>query len=155
MNVPTNMQLQSGRPLSCAYAAQSGNVFDIEDFGNFSSYRRNPESIQTPRQIDYGDHYYDSGQYSRDRVDEPEIYNNYEHSPIYDDSQNCPFNYMVEDFSDTRISNMLPFTPNNSLARLPCKTDNHWDYNRCFSYYANGCYNTCRFVDGVDIEDFM
>lgn len=38
---------------------------------------------------------------------------------------------------------------------LPCQTYQNWDYNQCYSYYANGCYNTCQFVDVVDIEDFM
>lgn len=39
---------------------------------------------------------------------------------------------------------------------LPCNTYPQWDHNNdCFSYYSNGCYNECRFVNMCDIEDFM
>ncbi|RZC32855.1 hypothetical protein BDFB_005757, partial [Asbolus verrucosus] len=38
---------------------------------------------------------------------------------------------------------------------LPCQTSSGWDYEECYSYYANGCYNTCQFVEFGDIEDFM
>lgn len=42
-----------------------------------------------------------------------------------------------------------------SRLNLPCKSNSDWDYNQCYSYYANGCYNTCQFVNMGDIEDFM
>lgn len=47
--------------------------------------------------------------------------------------------------------------PNSILAKLglPCQTISDYDYGQCYSYYANGCYNTCQFVDVGDIEDFM
>lgn len=47
--------------------------------------------------------------------------------------------------------------PNGLLARmaLPCQTSSNWDYTECYSYYADGCYNTCQFVEMGDIEDFM
>lgn len=38
---------------------------------------------------------------------------------------------------------------------LPCQTLPTWDYGDCYNYYSNGCYNTCQFVNCVDIEDFM
>lgn len=39
---------------------------------------------------------------------------------------------------------------------LPCNTYPQWDYtNDCFSFYKDGCYNECRFVNVCDIEDFM
>lgn len=38
---------------------------------------------------------------------------------------------------------------------IPCRTYDNWDYNNCYNYYADGCYNTCPFVNFVDIEDFM
>ena len=46
---------------------------------------------------------------------------------------------------------------NGMLAKLnvPCKEKKNWDYDHCYSYYANGCYNTCQFVKFTDIEDFM
>lgn len=47
--------------------------------------------------------------------------------------------------------------PNGALARLqlPCQSSNDWNYDQCYSYYANGCYNTCQFINMGDIEDFM
>ncbi|XP_044746845.1 hypoxia-inducible factor 1-alpha isoform X2 [Coccinella septempunctata] len=47
--------------------------------------------------------------------------------------------------------------PNSLLANLipPCQKEQDWDYDQCYSYYANGCYNTCQFVKFGDIEDFM
>ncbi|XP_049826594.1 uncharacterized protein LOC126266510 [Aethina tumida] len=47
--------------------------------------------------------------------------------------------------------------PNGLLAKLglPCQTNPDYDYNNCYSFYANGCYNTCQFVQFGDIEDFM
>lgn len=47
--------------------------------------------------------------------------------------------------------------PNSLLAELalPCQRQEDWDYEQCYSYYANGCYNTCQFVKFGDIEDFM
>lgn len=47
--------------------------------------------------------------------------------------------------------------PNSILAQLglPCQTEEEHDYEQCYSYYANGCYNVCQFVDVGDIEDFM
>lgn len=38
---------------------------------------------------------------------------------------------------------------------LPCQNSNNWNYDQCYSYYANGCYNTCQFINMGDIEDFM
>lgn len=38
---------------------------------------------------------------------------------------------------------------------LPCQASANWNYDQCYSYYANGCYNTCQFIDVGDIEDFM
>lgn len=38
---------------------------------------------------------------------------------------------------------------------LPCQTIDNWNYNECYEYYADDCYNTCQFVNFVDIEDFM
>lgn len=47
--------------------------------------------------------------------------------------------------------------PNSVLARLnlPCQNSTNWNYDQCYSYYANGCYNTCQFINMGDIEDFM
>lgn len=47
--------------------------------------------------------------------------------------------------------------PHSLLARmaLPCQNSSNWNYDECYSYYANGCYNTCQFVATGDIEDFM
>lgn len=47
--------------------------------------------------------------------------------------------------------------PSGVLSRLnlPCQSNTNWDYNQCYSYYANGCYNTCQFVNVGDMEDFM
>lgn len=47
--------------------------------------------------------------------------------------------------------------PNGLLAKLalPCQTQPNYDYDQCYSFYANGCYNTCQFVETGDIEDFM
>lgn len=42
-----------------------------------------------------------------------------------------------------------------NILNLPCQSSNNWDYNQCYSYYANGCYNTCQFVNVGDMEDFM
>lgn len=42
-----------------------------------------------------------------------------------------------------------------AMLNLPCQSSNNWDYNQCYSYYANGCYNTCQFVNVGDMEDFM
>lgn len=46
---------------------------------------------------------------------------------------------------------------NGILARLklPCQSSSDWNYDQCYSYYANGCYNTCQFINMGDIEDFM
>lgn len=42
------------------------------------------------------------------------------------------------------------------LLNLPCNSYPNWNYETdCFSYYENGCYNECRFVNPCDIEDFM
>lgn len=39
---------------------------------------------------------------------------------------------------------------------FPCQIyPDDWNYQNCYSYYANGCYNTCQFVDLGDMEDFM
>lgn len=47
--------------------------------------------------------------------------------------------------------------PNGILAKLnlPCQNSTNWNYDQCYSYYANGCYNTCQFINIGDIEDFM
>lgn len=47
--------------------------------------------------------------------------------------------------------------PNSLLSKLavPCQTDTDYDYGLCYSYYADGCYNTCQFVEVGDVEDFM
>lgn len=47
--------------------------------------------------------------------------------------------------------------PNGLLAKLavPCQIVDDFDYGLCYNYYANGCYNTCQFVELDDIEDFM
>lgn len=47
--------------------------------------------------------------------------------------------------------------PNGALAglNLPCQNSSNWNYDQCYSYYANGCYNTCQFINMGDIEDFM
>ncbi|KAJ8924028.1 hypothetical protein NQ315_006805 [Exocentrus adspersus] len=54
-------------------------------------------------------------------------------------------------------NNQARIRPEGLLAKLglPCQTDRDYDYGQCYSYYANGCYNTCQFVDVGDIEDFM
>lgn len=47
--------------------------------------------------------------------------------------------------------------PSSLLAKLalPCQASADFDYGRCYSYYADGCYNTCQFVEFGDMEDFM
>lgn len=43
-----------------------------------------------------------------------------------------------------------------SRLNVPCQMYPNWDYDRdCFSYYENGCYNECRFVNFCDIEEIM
>lgn len=58
---------------------------------------------------------------------------------------------------ETITSQNSRIRPNSILARmaLPCQSSSSWDYQECYSYYANGCYNTCQFVEFCDIEDFM
>lgn len=63
---------------------------------------------------------------------------------------------------DVTLNRILEFDkpkirPNGLLAKLavPCQIDSDYDYGLCYSYYANGCYNTCQFVAVGDIEDFM
>lgn len=55
------------------------------------------------------------------------------------------------------FNNTPHIRPHSLLAKLavPCQTVSDYDYGLCYSYYADGCYNTCQFVDGGDIEDFM
>lgn len=95
--------------------------------------------------------------------------------------QNIPFVYSQNDLSSPHYVNMQSPTansfstetfsqtpkvfdggskkiiPNGLLAKLavPCQNVSDYDYGLCYSYYANGCYNTCQFVDVGDIEDFM
>ncbi|CAH1164562.1 unnamed protein product [Phaedon cochleariae] len=47
--------------------------------------------------------------------------------------------------------------PGGLLAKLglPCQVDEQYQYDQCYSYYANGCFNTCQFVQLGDMEDFM
>lgn len=47
--------------------------------------------------------------------------------------------------------------PNGLLAKLavPCQTVDDYDNGDCYTYYANGCYNVCQFMEVGDIEDFM
>lgn len=94
------------------------------------------------------------------------------------DSSNCAYNlptnntnyshnqergYHQKDYSGycSRESNPEVYDsrirPDGLLARmtLPCQTYPTWNYEECYSYYANGCYNTCQFVEMGDIEDFM
>ncbi|KAF5274064.1 hypothetical protein FQR65_LT04462 [Abscondita terminalis] len=53
-------------------------------------------------------------------------------------------NYIVENTAPVAVKN------------FPCQRFEDWEYNsNCYSYYANGRYNTCEFVDVTDIEDFM
>lgn len=61
---------------------------------------------------------------------------------------------MINQSEDNRKSRIRP---ESLLAKLglPCQTITDYDYGQCYSYYANGCYNTCQFVDVGDIEDFM
>lgn len=65
---------------------------------------------------------------------------------------------------DTLAQNQMSFDrdkpkimPNSLLAKLavPCQADTDYDYGLCYNYYANGCYNTCQFVEVDDVEDFM
>lgn len=54
-------------------------------------------------------------------------------------------------------ANVNMFDKKNSVfdGPLPCHSFDNWDYASCYSFYANGCYNTCQFVNMMDIEDFM
>lgn len=65
-------------------------------------------------------------------------------------------NYLQNHASlDRNISKIIP---DSLLAKLavPCQTvSDDYDYGLCYSYYANGSYNTCQFVEVGDIEDFM
>lgn len=98
--------------------------------------------------------YYESEQYSPDCLGETNSIYNY---PTAYDEQNCSMDYeMLDRFNEeNRMPVLCPVRPNSLLGQLPCKTNDNWDYNRCYSYFANGCYNTCQFVNVVDIEDFM
>ncbi|KAG5878132.1 hypothetical protein JTB14_015115 [Gonioctena quinquepunctata] len=46
---------------------------------------------------------------------------------------------------------------NGLLAQLglPCQTKDDYDYQECYSYYSDGCYNVCQFVESGDIEDIL
>ncbi|XP_066262735.1 hypoxia-inducible factor 1-alpha isoform X2 [Euwallacea similis] len=59
------------------------------------------------------------------------------------------------DSSDNKAPHKI--RPNGLLAKLglPCQNQSAYDYEQCYSFYADGCYNTCQFVEVGDIEDFM
>lgn len=69
------------------------------------------------------------------------------------DSYVGPPNLPGDDDSFSKV----PIRGNGLLAKLnlPCQSYANWDYNQCYNYYVNGCYNTCQFVKMVDMEDFM
>lgn len=70
--------------------------------------------------------------------------------------ENAPENFRSNVYKDQcPVPSVI--RPSRVLARLnlPCQSNTNWDYNQCYSYYANGCYNTCQFVNVGDMEDFM
>ncbi|KAF5271116.1 hypothetical protein FQA39_LY08254 [Lamprigera yunnana] len=69
-------------------------------------------------------------------------------------STECEPIHNVQTFSNNayQAENTIPQLAKNDF---PCQTFPDWNYSQCYSYYANGRYNTCEFVDVVDIEDFM
>lgn len=90
---------------------------------------------------------------------------------VYDSSeryfdQECPdmSNYPAHSNGTKFAQNQASFDrdrpkirPNSLLAKLavPCDSAVDYDYGLCYNYYANGCYNSCQFVEVDDIEDFM
>ncbi|GJQ81426.1 hypothetical protein Trydic_g18288 [Trypoxylus dichotomus] len=162
------MEYQQEGLSSCIFATQGNEVFDIEDFGSFSPtapYRnaKRHDDFQIhhdQQQLDYSNmQYFDSDEYSPNSIGETNMFNFCNvPSAMYNDDQTCPLEYELfgqYDTDDNQPRIVCPVRPNGLLARLPCKTNENWNYNQCFSYYANGCYNTCQFVDVIDIEDFM
>lgn len=144
---------------SCVFATQGNKaVFDIEDFGNYSHCRRDSDNFP----MDYS--YYETKHLPLGQSD-VFGYNNCDTSSMYSQPMNCPMDYEIfprqygddcigiEEANQMRM--LCPVRSNSLFAGLPCKGNEEWDYNQCFSYYANGCYNTCQFVNVVDIEDFM
>lgn len=102
------------------------------------------------------------------KTDNKMISNNDLMMKIDDQNHNINNNVVFDIEQTTLNNNSLPSAidhrvkPNSLLARmaLPCQSSgvNEWDYRgggECYSYYANGCYNTCQFVEFCDIEDFM
>lgn len=70
-------------------------------------------------------------------------------------------NYRQINKTTTISASTTPTTYNNGPTTIannnafPCQLLPNWDYQQCYSYYANGCYNTCQFVNVIDMEDFM
>ncbi|CAH1958689.1 unnamed protein product [Acanthoscelides obtectus] len=77
-----------------------------------------------------------------------------EHPNMYQDG--CFYNSDSIHSNASCDSEKTRVRPNSLLAKLgvPCQTSDY-DYGNCYSYYANGCYNTCQFVEMGDMEDFM
>nr|CAI5864623.1 unnamed protein product [Callosobruchus analis] len=78
----------------------------------------------------------------------------------YQDSSNVSLNTTNSNHSKSSCGDSAKtrVRPNGLLAKLgvPCQTSSpNYDYGKCYSYYANGCYNTCQFVEMGDMEDFM
>ncbi|KAK9681192.1 hypothetical protein QE152_g38508 [Popillia japonica] len=153
---------------SCVFASQGSEVFDIEDFGNFTSTvnyaHPKGDDFQMPlehhQSMDYSNlQYYESEQFSPNSItSDTNMYNYCDVPTLYNDDQNCSIDYEVfghYNGNENGSPVLCPVKPHSVLAQLPCKTNENWDYNQCFSYFANGCYNTCQFVHGMDIEDFM
>lgn len=71
----------------------------------------------------------------------------------------CAYQYGGNDCDDGNLYSAQngQIRPNGVLARLnlPCQNSSNWNYDQCYSYYSNGCYNTCQFINMGDIEDFM
>lgn len=69
----------------------------------------------------------------------------------------CAYQYAGAGSDGQLLSQNGRIRPNSILARLdlPCQNSSNWNYDECYSYYANGCYNTCQFINIGDIEDFM
>lgn len=69
----------------------------------------------------------------------------------------CAYQYAGVHCEGQLSSESERIRPNGILEnlKLPCQNSNNWNYDQCYSYYANGCYNTCQFINMGDIEDFM
>lgn len=117
-----------------------GDVFD----GEWSDYRPNSYCEEVPQSCPRPRVYYGKNGY----FDQVECYEECFGLNAPEGNSSCS---NVSDGSFSRIK------ANGMLAKLnvPCKENNKWDYDHCYSYYANGCYNTCQFVKFTDIEDFM